>query len=67
MIFIPLTFIIAIYGMNVDPDASHWNMPELGWYWGYPARWVLMLTSRAVYFSFSGARAGSKVLPVCNP
>lgn len=36
-IFIPLTFIAGIYGMNFDPEASPLNMPELGWYWGYPA------------------------------
>ncbi len=36
-IFIPLTFIVGIYGMNFDPSASPWNMPELRWYWGYPA------------------------------
>jgi magnesium transporter len=35
-IFIPLTFIAGIYGMNFDPGASPWNMPELGWYYGYP-------------------------------
>ncbi|MDZ7773577.1 MAG: magnesium/cobalt transporter CorA [Balneolaceae bacterium] len=41
-IFIPLTFIAGIYGMNFDPGASPWNMPELGWYWGYPAAMALM-------------------------
>ena len=35
-IFIPLGFITGIYGMNFDRGASPWNMPELGWYWGYP-------------------------------
>lgn len=35
-IFIPLTFIAGIYGMNFD-TASPWNMPELGWAYGYPA------------------------------
>lgn len=35
-IFIPLTFIAGIYGMNFDPAASRWNMPELAWRWGYP-------------------------------
>jgi magnesium transporter len=35
-IFIPLTFIAGIYGMNFNPDASPLNMPELNWYWGYP-------------------------------
>lgn len=35
-IFIPLTFIAGVYGMNFDPEASPFNMPELEWYWGYP-------------------------------
>jgi magnesium transporter len=36
-IFIPLTFLSGLYGMNFDPQASPLNMPELQWYWGYPA------------------------------
>ncbi|MBF2065874.1 MAG: magnesium/cobalt transporter CorA [Calothrix sp. C42_A2020_038] len=35
-IFIPLTFIAGIYGMNFNFEKSPWNMPELSWYWGYP-------------------------------
>ena len=35
-IFIPLTFIAGIYGMNFDHDSSPLNMPELHWAWGYP-------------------------------
>ena len=35
-IFIPLTFIAGVYGMNFNAGTSPWNMPELGWYWGYP-------------------------------
>lgn len=35
-IFIPLTFIAGVYGMNFDPSASPWNMPELNWAYGYP-------------------------------
>ncbi|GIX06755.1 MAG: magnesium transport protein CorA [Candidatus Poribacteria bacterium] len=31
-IFIPLSFIAGIYGMNFNPDVSPWNMPELNWY-----------------------------------
>ncbi|MBN1904904.1 MAG: magnesium/cobalt transporter CorA [Deltaproteobacteria bacterium] len=36
-IFIPLTFIAGVYGMNFD------NIPELHWQWGYPAILLLML------------------------
>lgn len=42
VIFIPLTFIVGLYGMNFDPASSPWNMPELRWYWGYPAALGLM-------------------------
>jgi len=35
-IFIPLTFIVGVYGMNFDAEASPLNMPELHWYYGYP-------------------------------
>jgi len=35
-IFIPLTFVAGLYGMNFSPDASPFNMPELSFYWGYP-------------------------------
>src|SRR5262249_7918362 len=42
-IFIPLTFLAGIWGMNFDPEASPWNMPELKAYYGYPAALVFML------------------------
>ncbi|MBD2152915.1 magnesium/cobalt transporter CorA [Leptolyngbya sp. FACHB-16] len=42
-IFIPLTFIAGIYGMNFNTEESPWNMPELNWYWGYPATLAFML------------------------
>jgi magnesium transporter len=41
-LFIPLTFISSIYGMNFDPETSPLNMPELKWYWGYPFALGLM-------------------------
>lgn len=56
-IFIPLTFIVGIYGMNFDPEVSPWNMPELGWYWGYPAVMLLMALiagSMLVMFRMTG-------------
>ena len=36
-IFIPLSFVAGLYGMNFDPAVSRWNMPELHWVYGYPA------------------------------
>jgi magnesium transporter len=35
-IFIPLTFVAGVYGMNFR------HMPEIEWYWGYPACLLLM-------------------------
>ena len=34
-IFIPLTFVAGIYGMNFNPEVSLFNMPELNWKYGY--------------------------------
>ncbi len=36
-IFIPLTFVAGIYGMNFE------NMPELGWKYSYPLVWAIMI------------------------
>ncbi|MCK9395563.1 MAG: magnesium/cobalt transporter CorA [Methylobacter sp.] len=36
-IFIPLTFIAGVYGMNFE------YMPELKWRWGYPALWAVFI------------------------
>lgn len=43
-IFIPLSFVVGIYGMNFDTEASPWNMPELGWAFGYPMILLLLST-----------------------
>jgi magnesium transporter len=40
-IFMPLTFIVGVYGMNFK------RMPELEWQWGYPAVWLLMVVVTA--------------------
>jgi magnesium transporter len=34
-IILPLTFVVGVYGMNFSD--SPYNMPELGWTFGYPA------------------------------
>ena len=36
-IFMPLTFVVGIYGMNFR------RMPELDWTWGYPAVMALLI------------------------
>ncbi len=41
-IFIPMSFIAGIYGMNFDSQASPLNMPELHWAFGYPFALGLM-------------------------
>ena len=41
-IFMPLGFITGLFGMNFDRSVSEWNMPELGWYYGYPYALGLM-------------------------
>lgn len=37
-IFIPLTFLAGVYGMNFK------HMPELSWPWAYPVLWGVMLS-----------------------
>ncbi|MFT6926746.1 MAG: magnesium transporter [Psychromonas sp.] len=46
-IFIPLTFLTGIYGMNFE------YMPELKWQWAYPALWcvfIILPIALLVYF-----------------
>ncbi|NJK76479.1 MAG: magnesium/cobalt transporter CorA [Richelia sp. CSU_2_1] len=51
-IFIPLTFVAGIYGMNFNTEKSPMNMPELNWYFGYPLCLGMMATIAAglIYF-----------------
>ena len=41
-IFIPLTFVAGIYGMNFD-TTSAFNMPELSWKFGYLIFWLISI------------------------
>lgn len=36
-IFMPLTFLVGVYGMNFK------HLPELDWYYGYPLLWLIMI------------------------
>ena len=47
-IFIPLTFVVGVYGMNFGSNTkSPWAMPELQWYYGYPLVWLVMIVIAA--------------------
>lgn len=61
-IFIPLSFISGVYGMNFDRTASKWNMPELGWAYGYPFALGLMAATAAglVYYFWRKGWMGRK-------
>jgi magnesium transporter len=54
-IFIPLTFLVGVYGMNFQ------YMPELHWRWAYPALWAVMVggaVALALYFRHRGWLGG---------
>lgn len=51
-LFIPLTFITGIYGMNFDPAVSPWNMPELRWFYGYPFALAVMGAASLAILAF---------------
>jgi magnesium transporter len=46
-IFIPITFLVGLYGMNFK------FMPEFNWQWGYPMVWgIIIASSLAMLFYF---------------
>lgn len=45
-IFIPLTFVSSLYGMNFK------YMPELEWKWGYAMVWAIMVCAAALMLAF---------------
>lgn len=44
-IFIPLTFLVGLYGMNL-------KMPEYHWPWFYPVLWIFMIVISAMMFLY---------------
>ncbi len=52
-IFMPLSFIAGLYGMNFDTAVSPYNMPELKFFYGYPmiiGLMALIAISMLIYF-----------------
>jgi magnesium transporter len=63
-IFLPLTFIAGVYGMNFDVEMSTYNMPELKWRYGYLFALGLMLFSAIgllLYYRSKGWLGGDSV------
>ena len=46
VIFIPLTFIVGVYGTNFD------NLPELHWPHGYSIMWAVMIVTTLIMLWF---------------
>ncbi len=62
-IFIPLSFIAGVYGMNFDSGVSELNMPELKWRWGYPFALGLMMAvaiGQLFFFRWRGWLGGGR-------
>jgi len=52
VLFMPMTFIAGVYGMNFEHSVSRWNMPELHWRFGYPLALGMMLASAVGMYLF---------------
>jgi len=69
-IFLPLSFIASIYGMNFNTEVSQWNMPELNWRYGYLFALGLMLTvavGMLINFKLRGWLRGDPSRENCEP
>lgn len=68
-IFIPLTFLVGVYGMNFDPSLGPLSMPELRSPWGYVGVWVAMAASVVAMLLFFRRKGwlGSLAAPLPPP
>ena len=51
-LFMPLSFVAGVYGMNFNTQVSRWNMPELNWWLGYPTVLLVMISIAAGQIMF---------------
>jgi len=69
-IFLPITFIAGVYGMNFDPASSPYNMPELKWRYGYLctlAAMALSVLGLLVYYRRRGWLGGESGAEAARP
>jgi magnesium transporter len=62
-VFMPIGVVAGIYGMNFDVTASPYNLPELGWRFGYPFALGLMgaiAVGFMIFFKRRGWLGGGK-------
>lgn len=65
-VFMPLTLVVGVYGMNFNTQASPLNMPELNWIYGYPFALALMAAisvGMLLMFRRIGWLGGGSTLP----
>ncbi|MCC6403867.1 MAG: magnesium/cobalt transporter CorA [Fimbriimonadaceae bacterium] len=61
VIFMPLTFIVGVYGMNFNTEVSGWNMPELNHPYGYVWVCAVMLAISAALLGYFWKKGWLKV------
>ena len=56
MVFLPLTFLCGVYGMNFDTEAGPLSMPELKWKYSYALFWALAIALAAGLLAYMKKR-----------
>lgn len=51
-VFMPISFLASLWGMNFSSEVSRWNMPELRWQYGYPMALSIMSLIAIAFVSY---------------